>query len=63
MNLDTHFVLPAIFSWVAGVLISLLGSEDIISFTGIAALDAILVSGFVYFLITYFQKSSSLSQT
>ena len=63
LNLDTHFVLPAIFSWVAGALISLLGSEDIISFTGIAALDAILVSGFVYFLITHIQKSSLLPRT
>ncbi len=48
----------ALLAWAAGAAVALLGAEAIISLTGIAALDAMLVSAVSYFILSRFDKSS-----
>lgn len=49
--LQRRFSPVALSAWAAGALVALLGSEGLIPGTGIAALDAMLVSALAYFVL------------
>ncbi len=51
-------VIPfALLAWAAGAVVALLGSEGIVTFTGIAALDAIIVAALAHLLLSRFDVS------
>ncbi len=49
----------ALISWAAGSIVALLGAEAVIALTGIAALDAMLVSALSYAILSRFDKASA----
>ncbi|MGB5354185.1 MAG: cytosine permease, partial [Woeseia sp.] len=48
----------ALSAWAVGAVVALLGSEEVVSLTGIAALDAMLVSASAYFLLSRFDSAA-----
>ena len=51
-------VIPrALLAWLAGALVALLGAEGIVTVSGIAALDAIVVAAVVHFALSRFDSS------
>ena len=46
----------ALIAWAAGSVVALLGAESVIELTGIAALDAMLVSALSYVILSRFDK-------
>jgi len=48
----------ALIAWAAGSVVALLGAESIIELTGIAALDAMLVSAIVYAFLSRFDRAA-----
>jgi len=48
----------ALIAWAAGSVVALLGAEAVIELTGIAALDAMLVSALSYAILSRFDKAS-----
>jgi len=52
-KLHEHAISPlAILSWAAGAALALLSANDTVTLSGIAALDAMIVSAAAYFLLT-----------
>ena len=47
----------ALIAWAAGSTVALLGAEAVIELTGIAALDAMLVSALTYAILSRFDKA------
>lgn len=43
---------PALSAWVIGAVVALLGSEDVLTISGIAAVDAIVVAGVAHFVFS-----------
>jgi len=46
------YVPHALVAWMAGAIVSLLGAKGVVTFTGIAALDAIAVAAVAYFALS-----------
>lgn len=59
IELERALSLPALLAWLAGSLVALLGAEGLLSLSGIAALDAMLVSGIAYAVLGGFLKVGS----
>ncbi len=51
---ERAFIPLALSAWVTGAAVALLGSEGIMTVTGIAALDAIIVAGLVHLVLSHF---------
>lgn len=49
----------ALLSWAAGAVVALMGAESFIRLSGIAALDAMLVSALAYGILSRFDNSST----
>ena len=49
----------ALAAWAAGSIVALLGAEEVIRLTGVAALDAMLVSALAYAVLSRFDSSLS----
>lgn len=49
----------ALIAWAAGSVVALLGAESIIELTGIAALDAMLVSAIMYAILSRFDRPAA----
>ena len=49
----------ALIAWTAGAIVALLGSQSIIRLSGIAALDAMLVSALAYAILSRFDSAST----
>jgi cytosine permease len=52
------FAPMALLAWAAGSVVALLGSESIITLTGVAALDALLVSAVSYAILSRFDSAA-----
>ena len=52
----------ALAAWAAGTIVALLGAEGAIRFTGVAAMDAMLVSAIGYAILSRFDTSLSSSR-
>ncbi len=48
---------PALFAWLAGAMVALFGSESTYQFSGIAAVDAIVISATCHGLLCFIRKS------
>ncbi len=56
MTLERDFAPYALCAWLAGAGVALLGAEGMLTFTGIAALDAIVVSALAYLLLSHVER-------
>ena len=52
----------ALVAWAAGSIVALLGAEEVIRLTGVAAIDAMLVSAMSYAILSRFDASSASSR-
>ena len=64
LKVAERFISPmALIAWAAGSVVALLGAESIITLTGIAALDAMLVSALSYAILSRFDRSPGAART
>ena len=60
--LEVSFRPAAVISWLVGAAVALVGSWGWISLSSIAAIDAMLVAGFTYFLLSYLAAKKKPTQ-
>ena len=52
LHRERAFIPLSLLAWVAGAAVAVLGSEDIVTITGIAALDAIIVAALAHLVLS-----------
>ena len=60
--LEVSFRPAAVISWLLGAAVALVGSWGWVSLSNIAAIDAMLVAGFTYFLLSYLTAKKKPTQ-